>query len=325
MAVPLSAPSWPEFRSPQTNEPLLRGVEAWTTASNSEKYPIVADIPRFVESDEYVENFGWQWNRFPKTQLDSHTGIPISEIRLRRCIGEDLWPRLEGMHILECGCGAGRFTEVLLKQGAFVTSVDLSNAVEANAKNCPVGPRHRIAKADILKLPFAPQKFDIVICIGVIQHTPNSEETIARLYDHVRPGGTLVIDHYTQENARWSSIKPLVRAWLKRKPPTQTLPFVESMVDRFLPWHSRFRNFYPAWFLLCRVSPIVTFYRLLPELSEPLQREWAMLDTHDSLTDWFKHLRDLPQIRSALENLGLQKIWCESGGNGVEARGQRPG
>jgi SAM-dependent methyltransferase len=285
----------------------------------------VNEIPRFVENDGYVEAFGWQWNRFPKTQLDSYTGLPISETRLKRCLGDDLWRNLAGSHVLECGCGAGRFTELLLKQGAFVTSVDLSSAVEANARNCPVGERHRIAKADILNLPFAPRQFDVVICIGVIQHTPNSEDTIARLYDQVRPGGWLIIDHYTQEKGRWSSIKPLVRAWLKRQSPDRTLAFVESAVDSWLPWHRRFRNFYPAWFALCRISPIVTYYRLTPELPEPLQREWAMLDTHDSLTDWYKHLRTESQIRTVLQRLGLQSIWCQPGGNGIEARGQRPG
>ena len=182
----------------------------------------------------------------------------------------------------------------------------------------------RIAKADVNHLPFAPAQFDVVMCLGVIQHTPNSEETIARLYEQVKPGGWLIIDHYTHEKARWSSIKPLVRAYMKRVKPAVTLQVVENMVDTFLPWHRRFRNFYPAWFLLCRISPIVTFYRLIPELSEPLQREWATLDSHDSLTDWFKHLRTREQIEACLRSLKLTGTWCIEGGNGIEARGRKP-
>ena len=45
---------------------------------------------------------------------------------------------------------------------------------------------------------------------------------------------------------------------------------------------------------------------------------------NDSLTDWFKHLRNTKQIRAALEGLGAGDIWCEYGGNGVEARCQKP-
>lgn len=325
MVTPAAVPTttWQPFCHPDTQQPLDFQQDSYADPESAQEFPIVNGIPRFVDDDKYAEAFGWQWNRFPKTQLDSYTGLPISEIRLRRCLG-DLWGNLAGKQVLECGCGAGRFTELLLKQGAYVTSVDLSSAVEANSRNCPIDERHRIAKADIMKLPFARQQFDVVICIGVIQHTPSSEATIARLYDQVRPGGWLVIDHYTHEKGRWSSIKPLVRAWLKRKRPEETLAFVESAVDTWLPWHRRFRDNYFAWFVLCRISPIVTFYRLIPELPEHLQREWAMLDTHDSLTDWYKHLRTQTQIRGMLEDLGLDSIWCETGGNGIEARGQRP-
>jgi hypothetical protein len=76
--------------------------------------------------------------------------------------------------------------------------------------------------------------------------------------------------------------------------------------------------------LLSRISPIRSYHTQYPELSDDMQREWSLLDTHDSLTDWYKHLRTRRQIRRALERLGLADIWCEYGGNGVEARGKRP-
>lgn len=315
---------WPDYVSPNTGKILNLAPDGKLRSDDGETFQIHKGIPYFVPNDEYVSNFGAQWNKFLRTQLDSYTGLPISRDRLRRCVGEEAWSKLSTSTVLEVGCGAGRFTEVLLSQGAHVMSVDLSSAVDANAKNCPIGETHRIAKADVMKLPFKPRQFDVVICLGVIQHTPNSEATIAKLYEHVKPGGWLIIDHYTHEKGRWSSIKPFFRAYMKKLPPDRTLPTVEKFVDMFLPWHRRFRNFYPAWFLLCRISPIVTFYRLIPELREPLQREWAALDTHDSLTDWFKHLRDLPQIEQCMKGLGVEQLWSNEGGNGIESRGRRP-
>lgn len=282
-------------------------------------------IARFIDRDTYADNFGSQWKKFPRTQLDSYTGVPLSRDRLIRCLGNELFRSLAGKHVLEAGCGAGRFTEVLLAEGALVTSVDLSDAVDANAVNFPPGQNHQIMQADILKLPFHPRQFDLVICLGVLQHTPNPEETMARLYDQVRPGGWLVIDHYAwTDRGRWTSLKPFYRAWLKRQPERKRWEIIEGMVNRFLPVHRTLKNFYPAWFLLCRVSPIVTFYRTLPMLSEPLQREFALLDTHDSLTDWHKHLRTQQQIQSRLEAIGARNIECWDGGNGIEARCQRP-
>jgi hypothetical protein len=69
---------------------------------------------------------------------------------------------------------------------------------------------------------------------------------------------------------------------------------------------------------------VLTHYATYPELDDRLQREWALLDTHDSLTDHFKHFRTRRQIERQLHTLGLEQIWCEYGGNGVEARGRRP-
>ena len=91
---------------------------------------VVHGIPRFVKS-ELHENFGIQWNRFSKVQLDSSNGSTESRDRLLSQSG--LTPEyFEGKTILEIGCGAGRFTEVLLSFGASVCSVDFSSAVDAN-------------------------------------------------------------------------------------------------------------------------------------------------------------------------------------------------
>ena len=315
--------SWPEFVAPGSGEPLRASPEALVAPSGA-RFPIVNGIPCFVQEGTYAEHFGWQWNRFPKTQLDSYTKLPITEDRMRIALGEPLFSSLKGLQVLECGCGAGRFTEILLKQGSLLTSVDLSSAVDANAANFPITSSHRIAKADILSLPFQPQQFDVVVCLGVIQHTPDSEATIAALYNHVKPGGHLIIDHYTYHKGRWSSIKPFIRMYLKKVNPADTLRIVEQFVDTWLPWHRRFKDFYPAWFLLCRISPIVTYYHLHPEFTETQQREWALLDTHDSLTDFYKNLRNREQIHKALIDLGMHEVHTAYSGNGVEGRGKRP-
>lgn len=315
--------TWPEWFCPEHQLPL---ADAGTQLACPEghRFDLVNGIPRFVSGSTYADHFGAQWNRYRLTQLDSYTGNPITRERIRRCLGDQLWTTLAGRQVLECGCGAGRFTEVLLGAGADVTSIDLSTAVDANAVNFPVGETHRIAQADIMKLPFPPQSFEVVLCLGVVQHTPDPEATIARLYEYVAPGGTLVIDHYTYELGRLTKTAPLFRQWLKRMPPQKSIRITERLVDIFLPWHKQVAHNRLGRAIVHRISPVLSFYALYPELDDQLQREWALLDTHDSLTDWFKHLRTRGQIRRTLEAMGLESVWCEYGGNGVEARGRRP-
>lgn len=281
-------------------------------------------MPRFVTSERYTRAFGAQWKRYRRTQLDSYTGVPISAERARRCVGDSLWGSLSGKHVLECGCGAGRFTEVLLDAGAHVTSVDLSEAVDANAANFPPNDHHRIAQADLLTLPFRPQSYDVVFCLGVIQHTPNPERTIGKLAEQVRPGGWLVIDHYHHSLSWWTKSALILRQILKRLPPDQGLRWTERIVDVCLPLHARVRRHALAHALVSRVSPVWSYYRALPDLPDNLQREWALLDTHDGLTDWYKHFRTVAGIRRALLAAGLVDVYCARGGIGIEARARKP-
>ncbi len=285
--------------------------------------PVINDIPRFVPSGSYASLFGDQWKQYKKTQLDSYSGSPITETRLDRCLG-DLKDNLKGKLVLEAGCGAGRFTEVLLKKGATLVSSDLSSAVEVNIENFPASDNHLVIQADINDMPFSDESFDVVICLGVIQHTTNTEIAIADLYKLVKKGGSLVIDHYTFDKSNYLRLAPFYRMSLRKKTAAYTIPYTQKLVKRYLPWHKKFAGNKLMSVLLNRISPVITYYNAFPQLNDQQQEEWALLDTHDSLTDWNKRFRNKKQITATLTKLGATSIWCEYGGNGVEASCKKP-
>ena len=321
--VSMSHVWWPPWHCPSHGH-VLRDEGAVLRCPDGDTYARRDAIPRFVLGSHYAEAFGEQWKRYRLTQLDSYTHTTITQDRIYRCLGDTLRKELRGKHVLECGCGAGRFTEILLELGAYVTSIDLSDAVEANQLNFPQNERHRVAQADISALPFMPQQFDLVLCLGVVQHTPSPEATLGHLYDAVKPGGALVIDHYTWNFSWCTKTAPLIRHVAKRLRPEVGIKLTEGLVDIFFPLHKATRKFRLGQMVLSRISPVLSYCHAYPQLSDSLLREWALLDTHDSLTDWYKHFRTRGEIAKALERLGLERIWCEYGGNGVEARGVRP-
>jgi 2-polyprenyl-3-methyl-5-hydroxy-6-metoxy-1,4-benzoquinol methylase len=299
--------------------------------SGKHEFQVRGGIPRMVAPEtQYADAFGEQWNTFRLTQLDSYTNSTISRDRLIRCLGDSLWRRLNGaqpIHVLETGCGAGRFTEVLLNlPGARVTSADLSSAVDANQINCPTSQRHRIIQCDINAMPFLPESFDIVLCLGVIQHTPSPEQTIEALHALTKPGGWLVIDHYAPSLSYYTKIPPLIlRPILKRLSPRAGMKATELLTKTFFPLHKMVSRKRWMQIILSRVSPLLTYFQAYPQLSDRLQYEWALLDTHDHLTDYYKHFRTVSEIRADLEKLGAEEIWVARGGNGVEARCRKPG
>jgi 2-polyprenyl-3-methyl-5-hydroxy-6-metoxy-1,4-benzoquinol methylase len=287
-------------------------------------YPIINEIPRFVSDDSYASAFGLQWNRYRRSQLDTYTGTRISADRLQHSLGPELWEALPGLTILECGCGAGRFTEVLLARGARVASVDLSSAVEANRDTCPISARHQVIQADLRALPFAEGMFDVVLCLGVLQHTPNPERSMAALFGQVRPGGVLVIDHYRRQWSSYLGTVWLVRAVVKRLRPELAAVVVDHLVRAGLPVRRSVDRVPVLRSLVGRLIPVVSYAREYPQLSAGLQEEWSYLDTYDSLTDWYKHTRSVASIRRTLAALGLEDLVVRRGGNGVEASGRKP-
>jgi SAM-dependent methyltransferase len=325
MPLSESTADWPEIVCPEDGAQLRCGGEVLACPANH--HWIVKDgIPRFVPAQSYADAFGLQWKTFRRTQLDSYTQTTLSRDRALRCLGREVWDRLqqeERCDVLEVGCGAGRFTEVLLSTSAFLTSVDLSAAVEANQENCPQSPRHRILQADVRRLPFAPHRFDLVFCLGVIQHTPQPERTIERLYEQLKPGGWLVIDHYSASLSEFTKSAFLFRLVFRSVPPETSLRWSQALVGKLLPLHRAVRHRPVARALLTRVSPVLSYYHALP-LRDAVQREWSLLDTYDSLTDRYKHFRSKSQISGYLESLGADVEFCEYGGNGVEARCRRP-
>ncbi len=313
---------FPSFYNRKNYKPYTKVDNKYISDDNTAE--IINDIPRFAASGSYASLFGDQWKEYKKTQLDSYTGSPTSESRLDRCMGNGLKDNLGGKIVLEAGCGAGRFTEVLLKKGAVLVSSDLSSAVEVNIENFPVSDKHIVIQADINDMPFADESFDVVICLGVIQHTADSEKTIEDLYKLVKRGGSLVIDHYHYDRSNYFRLARLYRIYLRKKTAAFTIPYTQKLVKKYLPWHKKAAKYKLFSVLLNRISPVVSYYNVFPQFNEKLQQEWALLDTHDSLTDWHKRFRNKKQITQTLANLGAVDINCAFGGNGVEANCKKP-
>ena len=284
-------------------------------------FSIISGIPRFT-NEGYSSAFGYQWKIFAKTQFDSQTNSTITKKRVIEACGEDVWNLLGSSMVLEVGCGAGRFTEILLNEGARVYSTDLSLAVEVCEANFPLSSHHKVIQADVAHLPFRPETFDIVFCLGVIQHTPNPEETIKQLTNYVAPGGWLIIDHYGKSLSWYLRTAPLARAVLKRLPHEKALLVSTKMYNIAKPFYQKSRNrLYRK--ALNIIFPVVYFDYEIPELPNKFKDEWSILDTFDSLTDWHKHRRSVLQIDRSLRKLGLRDITCFAGGNGIVARARK--
>jgi SAM-dependent methyltransferase len=284
-------------------------------------YPIVRFVPRFVSADNYSSSFGFQWNRFRRTQLDSTTGQPISS---RRFFAQSGWTPQEmaGRRTLDVGCGAGRFAEVALGTGARVIAVDYSGAVDACRTNLGPNPRLDVLQADVYRLPFRPRSFDFVYCFGVLQHTPDVRGSFAALVAQLAPGARIAVDLYPRIalNLLWP--KYWLRPLTKRMPAEQLLPLVTRMVDVLWPLSLALGRVPAVGRRLRHALPVANYDGVLP-LTPAQLKEWAVLDTFDMLAPAHDHPQTAATLQEWFEAQRLADI--EVGRRGlVVGRGRQP-
>jgi 2-polyprenyl-3-methyl-5-hydroxy-6-metoxy-1,4-benzoquinol methylase len=252
-------------------------------------YVIENFIPRFVAFNNYADSFGWQWNVFSKTQLDSFSGHSITSTRFWSATNWDK-SSMNEQWILDAGCGSGRFAEIALTSGANLIVIDYSNSVDACYKNLGQHKNLHIIQADIYKLPFKTEFFDRIYSLGVLQHTPNVKEAFFSLVSKLSKGGSLCVDFY--EKSFKSSLLP--KYWLRPLTTKVEKEKLFSYLEKYVPRMLKISNYLGTIPLLGkylkRLIPVANYYGILP-LDEKQQIEWALLDTFD----WLSPAYDNPQ------------------------------
>jgi len=104
-----------------------------------------------------------------------------------------------GTRVLDVGCGVGRWSRLLASRGAYVTGVDLSPTMIAEAErrteDCGLASRCRFIVQDSAGLEVA-GPFDLILCVTVLQHmldVGSLRSALRRMALNLAPGGRLVV------------------------------------------------------------------------------------------------------------------------------------
>lgn len=155
--------------------------------------------------------FGANWKRFARRI--SPRQIEVAEASVRQAFGLE---RLDGMRLLDVGCGSGLFSLAASRLGAEVHSFDY----DQNSVECAESLRERysagagwtIERGDALDLPYleALGKFDLVYSWGVLHHTGAMWQALDNVRIPLAEGGLLYIALYRTKGWRtdvWTAVK----------------------------------------------------------------------------------------------------------------------
>ena len=175
-------------------------------AECSETYPIIRGVPRMNREMERLERtaqtFTYEWKAHHAGKLESNTlfGLTLEQDWRYFLEATGLEDRdLEGMLILDAGCGSARPTRQMAEHGArAVVGVDIIDAVEDAFAATRDIPNVHIVQGNIFELPIRKHTFDLVWSNGVIHHTPDAAAAHAALAKVVKPGGILYVWVYAR-------------------------------------------------------------------------------------------------------------------------------
>ena len=161
--------------------------------------------------------------------------------RIRQRLVLDWLGEVRGRRILDVGPGAGHFCAPLTAQNT-VFGVDFVPDMLKFSANKGLLP----AQADGMRLPFAAQSMDVVICVGVLQHIERSSDFLKELLRVRKSDGQLYLVTLNGDS--------LVRWLYYRLTPNQEIMLTYSMPDLL----TRFRDFAPE----ARVEAAAIYYPL---------------------------------------------------------------
>ena len=185
------------------------GVAKWPKAMDSRSIPI--GVRRFKSGPPHhaqvstMTELPWDaiaadWDRKMGGEGDffqRHLTIPALN---------ELLDEIEGVKILDAGCGNGFMARHLANHGATVTGIDKSKALIEQAREYDDPVSYRVGDITSMDLD---ETFDVIVCNNVIQHIEDYEAAIERFDAHLKEGGTLIITvrhpcfKPVQEEAGW--------------------------------------------------------------------------------------------------------------------------
>lgn len=309
-----------------------------------EEYEIKNYIPRFIKGENYSESWGRLWINTGKTLRDSDTGESFyydvifgkwseenTDEKGYSPFGFEWKKHLKGQKILEIGPGLGVCTEHLVKTGAEILSVDMSNAIDAFPEELLTHKNLNVIQADITSGIVKEKLFEKIWMFQVLQHTPSPPDTLKYLHRLLKKEGEISFTSYGSSYCRYPPYLLI----------TRRLSFnsIYNMLEILLPVKYKLQKF----FVKLKMPTVARFIHLLfhpidprniyfktkeGEMKEYLHSKlyektkddkqlfwYTVINTFDSITPDYINGASHGEVRKWVENACFHKIkiWGKAG------------
>lgn len=198
------------LRSPASGEPMVLEVAEETadevllgslSTPSGEVFPVIDGVPDLVAVDEMgtdqratQDSFSTKWKLAPdyrQATLDHYRNWYLERYGFAD-VGEVAQFLADDQLILDCGTGHGRDAQLYAENSsAQVIGLDFSYGIRNAYRDLWQIPNLDFVQADMTRLPFPRDHFDLVACDQALHHTPDTHEAFRSLVSVLKPGGRL--------------------------------------------------------------------------------------------------------------------------------------
>jgi ubiquinone/menaquinone biosynthesis C-methylase UbiE len=166
-----------------------------------------------MDSNELVQKYD-SWHK--SLSLREKEGYTLSKIWYQKTIAN--LPDLNGMNVLEVGCGRGEFSSFIRAQfpKAKIVATDFSaGAIEVCKDKYQGDVNLSFLVEDVQALSFADSVFDFVICCETLEHVPDVKRAVKEIARVLKKGGGFIVTTPSYLNAYalvW------LKCWILKRP-----------------------------------------------------------------------------------------------------------
>ena len=293
------------FINPSTSKGLIRKKNYLTDNRNLRVEIKNNCIFLFENNKHYSDNFGFQWNKFNKTQIDDDSNkLSLNRLEkgnLKELVGQIFWKLVQALVDLQGVCckTVNLIYIQLILQKPFLLIIKTIKII--------LIIQIFLVKSSVYNMPFNNNTFDKVICLGALQHTPDVQKTIKCLIDKSKIGGEIILDFY-----------PLKGWWTKIHAKYILRPILSKLSNKNL---LKLIRFYSPFFyyislvfnkiglhFLTRFFPICDLRTLPKNITNT--KEWVILDTFDMFSPKYDQPQKLSHIKKIFNNYGTKVNFC---------------
>lgn len=205
------------------------------------RFPIIGGVPRLLPEErapvdgalgQVRDSFSFKWTNLPRWGFDREEVRAFNQAWFYAKVGcQDvavfaryIAPR---RRILDAGTGLGGKVAHMaeINPEALVVGVDISESVVPAHENVHHLANAHIVQADLTRLPFPEGFFDLIVCDGVLHHTPDPRGAFLALVKWLAPEGEIAIHVYRRLGPVREFCDDLLRAHCAAVPPEEAWAF----------------------------------------------------------------------------------------------------